>query len=185
MNNYRKLAEDIIKSAVKNQKKITALHGARTIEGKQYFSDGYMALRIDTPLDFEETEGKYPELDRHFRLNDNLLGLEDVKMPDYKTLKKMIAVAKAELKEDNGGKLPRNIRYQYVFSSGLIVDSKFLLTVLKNVNWDRVYTCKPATKGRYIRPIWFEADGAELIICPIMNQRLDKPDKDYIMPVKM
>lgn len=120
----KKVAEAIIKNAIKARPHDTRFHGAVMIDGIQYISDGCVMMRLDKAIDLPEAKCEFrydnilnPVIDAGVLENDKV-----VEFPSLVELKENSKRLRTEAKEIGIKSVPEcNLIYKYLDKYGLCI----------------------------------------------------------------
>lgn len=121
-SDIKKVAEAIIKNAIKERPHDARFHGAVMIDGIQYISDGCVMMRLDKAIDLPEAKCEFrydnilnPVIDSGVLENDNV-----VEFPSLVELKENCKRLKTEAKEIGIKSVPEHtLVYKYLDNYGL------------------------------------------------------------------
>lgn len=178
--NQRKVAEAVIKEAIKREMP-TAYHGLiKQPDGKSYVCEGHVAIAFEKDLDLDYA---FEDEVRIYKIMESVRNKSDceVNIPTEKEILSGIKEIKAKAKLD--GVKPSKTSVVYYFGNGLCMNAKFLLWAVQATGETTAkFENKRNDKGIIITPLYFKGTDAEAIALPINipPENISKKGFDYL-----
>lgn len=167
-NHCAKLAKAIIKSGTKNypirDQKLNIMAHGKTIDGVQYFLDGYRIAAFYERMDFPEWEHDN-WYNIHSYINNMDFADAESEMPSIGEIKSALAVAKGQKKKCIFG------------FDGVTVNAQYLLDFLEGFPDAKVHI---SSERPHLSPIYIESEEGFGILLPIKPTEGYKPGFNYV-----